>query len=120
MEIIVVTSLELLEAVQNLIPKPYDFGNFERTAEYTKLAEDKNWLGEYDRAKRGINKNHWSFWLKKDQIHFILIDPFAPPEWRMNSFVHEIAHMSWNSMISSIAKSGLPVEVRYVSAICVA
>ena len=56
LEIIVVTSMELLEAVQNLVDtvtrfdwathefKPYDFGTFERTAEYTKLAKDKNWL----------------------------------------------------------------------------
>lgn len=74
--------------------KPNDFGTFERTAKCTKLAKDKNWLDEYDRATRGMNKNYLSFWLKKDQIHFIPIDPFAPPEWRMNSFVHEIAHMS--------------------------
>jgi hypothetical protein len=101
-----VTSPELLEEVHNLIEtftklnwasyqfKAYDYGSFERTAEYTKLANNENWLGDYDRAKRGINRNHWSFWLEKDQIRFVLIDPLASPEWRLNSFAHEIAHMS--------------------------
>jgi len=101
-----VTSPELLEPVRNLVDKVTgfnwasyefklcDFGTFERTAEYTKLAKNADWLGEYDRTKRGVNRNHWSFWLEKDQIRFILIDKFASPEWRLNSFVHEIAHMS--------------------------
>ncbi|MCJ7455710.1 hypothetical protein MUP07_03070 [Candidatus Bathyarchaeota archaeon] len=106
MEIIVVTSPELLEEVYKLVEtftefnwasyqfKAYDYEAFERTAEYTKLSNDENWLGDYGRAKRGINRNHWSFWLKKDQIRFVLIDPFASPGWRLNSFAHEIAHMS--------------------------
>jgi hypothetical protein len=106
LEIIVVTSPELLGEVHNLIEtftklnwalyqfKAYDYGSFERTVEYAKLVHNEDWLGDYDRAKRGINRNHWSFWLKKDQIRFVLIDPLAPPEWRLNTFAHEIAHMS--------------------------
>ena len=51
----------------------------------------ETWLFDYDRSKRAINRNHWSFCL--GEIRFILIDPFAR-EIKLHGFVHEIAHVS--------------------------
>lgn len=105
MEIIVVTSHDALERIRTQIEKaktfdwaaPYnfrlfDYTSFEQTAEYTKLADDKNWLGDYDRAKREIELNHWAFHLR--EIRFILMHPRAKPERDFNSLVHEVAHMA--------------------------
>jgi hypothetical protein len=104
LQIIVVTSSENLGQARNLIDRvvgfgwaesyefnSYDFSTFEKTSTYFELAKKENWLFDYDRSRRGINRNHWSFCLK--EIRFILIDPFAR-EIKLHGFVHEIAHLS--------------------------
>ena len=105
MQVVVVTSSETLEQVRNAVQtfkeydwaapyeiELYDFDAFERNATYDKLAKKDNWLFEYDRGKRGVNTNYWSFRL--EDICFIFADPFISSEWQLCGLVHEIGHMT--------------------------